>query len=278
MMAAQEHDEQQRSTAAAAEAAAGGGRTASPHEMAAMLSSLDNTNPIYEPEPEDTPHAPNPFAGGSSRPGSRNATSPKPAGAAAAGPSQRISSGSIGWQQQQQQQGQGRTSTALAYAEVTGGVCHVNLLPVPAATGALPSAVSSAPPAAPVVKKAGWFSRTLGSHGKAARHQHRYAALTSHQQHEEQDVALLDQAAAAGPSDTEQDVGGDASSPERRAGAGSRVADQALLRAGAGAGSSQGKHAGSSKWKKPWHKLGFGGKSSGNAAAGAGVDVRALRA
>jgi hypothetical protein len=127
------------------------------------------------------------------------------------------------------------------------------------------------------VKKAGWFSRTLGSHGKAARHQHRYAALTSQQAHDEQDVALLDQA-AAGLSDTEQDVvGGDAGSPERHASAaGSRVADQALLRAGAG--SSQGKQGGSSKWKKPWHKLGFGGKSSGSAAAVAGVDVRPLRA
>jgi hypothetical protein len=126
------------------------------------------------------------------------------------------------------------------------------------------------------VKKVGWFSRTLGSHGKVARHQHRYAALAPQQQHDEHDVALLDQAGAA-LSDTEQDVGGDAASPERRAGAGSRVADQALLRAGAGAASSQGKHAGSgsSKWKKPWHKLGFGGKSS-SSAAGA-VDVRPLR-
>jgi hypothetical protein len=289
MMEAQE-EEQEHSTAAAAE---GRSRAATPAEIEAMLSSMDNTNPIYEPEPEDTPHAPNPFIGDGSRAGSCKAASPMPTGATA-GSSQRVSSGSIGWQQQQQQQGEVRTSTALAYAEVTGGVCHVNLLPVPepmtraragspaaaAATGALPSAVSSAPPAAaaPVAKKVGWFSRTLGAHGKVARHQHRYAALASQPQHDDQDVALLDQAGAA-LSDTEQDVGGDASSPERRAGAGSRVADQALLRAGAGGAGSQGKHSGSgsSKWKKQWQKLGFRGKSSSSAAAASAVDVRPVR-
>lgn len=276
MMAAQEASEQHQHASTAAAAA----RAPSPQEFSAMLSSLDATNPIHEPEPEETPQAPNPFAGDSSR-----GASPRPAG-----PTQRISSGSIGWQQQQ---GDVHTSTALAYAEVTGGVCHVNLLPVPAAAmrpadappagtaaapGMLPSSVSSAPPAAPVAaKKAGWFSRTLGSHGKAARHQHRYAAVPSQPQQADEDVALLDQATALALSDTEQDVGGDAASPERRAKSGSRIADQALLRAGAGAGSSQGKHAGSSssKWKKPWQKLGFGGKSSGGAAAGA--DVRPLR-
>jgi hypothetical protein len=285
MMEARE-EEQEHSTAAAAE---GRSRAATPAEIDAMLSSLDNTNPIYEPEPEDTPHAPNPFVGEGSRAGSCKAASPMPTGATA-GSSQRVSSGSIGWQQQQQSEV--RTSTALAIAEVTGGVCHVNLLPVPepmlraragspaaaAPSGALPSAVTSAPPAAPVIKKVGWFSRTLGSHGKVAHHQHRYAALASQPQHDEQDVALLDQASAA-LSDTEQDAGGDASSPERRAGAGSRVADQALLRAGAGAAGSQGKHAGSgsSKWKKPWQKLGFGSKSSSAAAAAGAVDVRPLR-
>ncbi|WIA07933.1 hypothetical protein OEZ85_007411 [Tetradesmus obliquus] len=276
MMAAQEASEQHQHASTAAAAA----RAPFPQEFSAMLSSLDATNPIHEPEPEETPQAPNPFAGDSSR-----GTSPRPAG-----PTQRISSGSIGWQQQQ---GDVHTSTALAYAEVTGGVCHVNLLPVPAtamrpadappagtaaAPGMLPSSVSSAPPAAPVAaKKAGWFSRTLGSHGKAARHQHRYAAVPSQPQQADEDVALLDQVTALALSDTEQDVGGDAASPERRAKSGSRIADQALLRAGAGAGSSQGKHAGSSssKWKKPWQKLGFGGKSSGGAAAGA--DVRPLR-